>query len=374
MKYVISAFVILVLFSCCGYDSGNTAPGESAGADTLHYLVPYDSIGIDAGDSRYVFGDVLECRVFPDGSIGVLDWSITTVKFYTPEGEYIRKFNPEGTRSGQFRGLNRLDCDDSGIIMLADLFGGKLAWFNSEFSLIEEVVFTSQEGISPRCVYSVPDMGFVGFLPVFREPDSAGCEIALFRGSDEPEIIYRRKIALFDPCGNYQKATIMVFTADQNGRVYISDRSEETFSIACYSPEGDTLYCIDHDYEPVRRSQEDIDSSLELASQNWIDRTGNDEGFNLEPTEYHPAVHTMMVDGTGRLWVKGGGVDTLYHIFSDTGEFMYDCMLVMPDWQETSGWAVNIGPYGVVANTSNPERYPVVYMLEEVTEVVPLSE
>jgi hypothetical protein len=45
MKLIIITFVVLVLSSCCGYDSGKADPGESAGADTLHYLVTYDSIG-----------------------------------------------------------------------------------------------------------------------------------------------------------------------------------------------------------------------------------------------------------------------------------------------------------------------------------------
>ena len=187
MKFVMITFVVLLICSC-GDDFEESNPVESAAADTLHYLVPYDSIGVGTGNSCYIFGDVLECCVFPDGSIGVLDWSITTVKFYSPEGEYIQEFRPEGNGYGEFRGLNRLDCDDSGIMMLADLYGGKLAWFDREFSLIEELVFTSQEGVSPRCVYPLSDMGFIGFTPVFQYPDSAGCEIALFRGSDNPEI------------------------------------------------------------------------------------------------------------------------------------------------------------------------------------------
>ena len=62
------------------------------------------------------------------------------------------------------------------------------------------------------------------------------------------------------------------------------------------------------------------------------------------------------------------------HGFSETGEYLHDCTLIMPDWQEAGGWSVYIGSYGIIANTDNPEQYPVVYMLEEVTEEVPLSE
>lgn len=373
MKYVIFTFVVLVLCSC-GYESGKTAPGESVGVDTLHYLVPYDSIGIDIGDSCYVFGAIWGRCVFPDGTIGVLDRSIISVKFYTPEGEYIREFNPVGSGPGEFMGIDRMGCDEYGNIMLASFYDRKLAWFDPELSLIEEVMFTSGNRGGPMRVYPVSDTGFVVITSVFQEADSAGSEIALFRGSDEPEIIYRRRMTIFDQYGHFQAATRMIFTADRYGRVYIADSSEDIFNIVCYSPEGDTLYCIDLPYEPVRRSREEIDNLLERARQNWIDGTGSAEGFNWEPPEYHTSIQSMMVDGTGRLWVKGGGVDTLYKVFSETGEYLHDCTLVMPDWQEAGTWSVHIGPYGIVANTNDPEQYPVVYMLEEVIEVIPSSE
>ncbi len=373
MKLIMLTLVVLVICSC-GYDSGKTDPGEFAGADTLHFLVPYDSIGIDIGDSCYVFGDIWGRCTFPDGTIGILDKSSTSVKFYTPEGEYIREFNPMGRGPGEFMGIERLGCDEYGNIMLASFYDRKLAWFDPELSLIEEVMFTSGNRGGPMRVYPVPDTGFVVLTSVYQDPDSAGSEIALFRGSDEPETIYRRRLTLFDQLGNYQIATRMFFTTDQYGRVYIADSSMDTFSISCYSPEGDTLYCIDQPYEPVWRSQEEIDSAFEHARQNWIDGTGSAVGFNWEPPECHPSIQGMEVDGAGRLWVKGGGIDTLYKVFSETGEYVYDCTLVMPDWQEIGSWAVNIGPYGIVANTNNPEQYPVVYMLKEVTEVVPSSE
>ncbi len=373
MKFIVLTLAVLVICSC-GEDPGESAAAGRVVADTPFYLMPCDSIGIEIGDSCYVFGDIRARCVFPDGTIGVLDRSITTVKFYSPEGEYIREFSPEGSGPGEFLGLDRLGCDEYGNIMLASFYDRKLAWFDPEFSLIEEVIFTSGNRGGPMRVYPVPDTGFVVLTSIFQLPDSAGCEVALFRGSGEPETIYRSRLALYDQYGNYQIATGMIFITDHLGRVYIANRSTDTFNIICYSPEGDTLYCIDKPYEPVRRSQEEIDNALEGARQNWIDGTGSAEGFNWEPPEYHPSIRSMMVDGIGRLWVRGGGIDALYHVFSETGEYLHDCALVMPDWQGVDDWAVHIGPYGIIASTRNPELYPVVYMLEEVTEVDPQAE
>ncbi len=373
MKLIVLALVALVICSC-GEDSGESASVERVDADTLYYLMPCDSIGIDIGDSCYVFGDIWARCAFPDGTTGVLDRSTGSVKFYSPNGEYIREFKPLGSGPGEFMTIDRLGCDMLGNIMLASFYDRKLAWFDPEFSLIEEVMFTSGNRGGPMRVYPAPDTGFVVVTSIFQAPDSAGCVVALFRGSDEPEIIYRKRLTIFDQFGEYQVATSMIFNTDQYGNVYISDRSEDTFNIVCYSPGGDTLYCIDQPYEPVRRSQEEIDNALENARQNWIDATGSTAGFNWEPPEYHSSVSSIMVDGTGRIWVKGGGVDTLYKVFSGTGEYLNDCTLLMPDWQEIGSWSVNIGPHGIVASTDNPEMYPVVYMLEKVTEVIPSSE
>jgi hypothetical protein len=82
----------------------------------------------------------------------------------------------------------------------------------------------------------------------------------------------------------------------------------------------------------------------------------------------------MMVDGDGRLWVRDGAVDTLFHVFSGTGQYLFDCPLVMPCWQENGGWSVRINSNGIVASPRDPESYPLLYMLEEVVDVIQASD
>ncbi|MCD4775865.1 MAG: hypothetical protein K8S15_07420 [Candidatus Aegiribacteria sp.] len=88
----VAAICMLALLCSCGSDTGESEPVEVASADTLHYLVTYDSIGVEMGDSCYVFGDIWGRCVFPDGTIGVLDQSVSTVMFYSAGGDYLREF------------------------------------------------------------------------------------------------------------------------------------------------------------------------------------------------------------------------------------------------------------------------------------------
>lgn len=361
MRYIAAASLFLFLFSC---GEGENESVDTAVQDTVHCLVPYDSIGVEVGDSCYMFGSIWGRCTFPDGTIGVLDHSFGVVKFYSPEGEYLSEFAPAGGGPGEFTSIDRLGCDEHGNMMLAGFYDRKMAWYDRNLELLDEVVITSSRS-GPMKAYPAPDTGYVVITQIFEEPLSAGSEVALFRGSQEPEVTYRKRLAPFDQFGDYQIKTAMVFTADQDGRVYIADESFDTFSIACCTPEGDTLYVIERPHEPVRRPQEEIDRVLELARRRWTEATGSPAGFEWEPPEFYPSIASLAVDGEGRLWVGSGNDNTLFHIFDHSGEYLHDCTLMMPRWQDPGRWAVDINPYGILASTGDPELYPIVYMLRE---------
>jgi hypothetical protein len=88
-------------------------------------------------------------------------------------------------------------------------------------------------------------------------------EVALYRGSDEPLIVYGRRLAPYDPYGNFQSVTQMICTTDLTGRIYLADVIERQFSIVCMSADGDTLFLIDIPHEPVRRPREELDAQLD---------------------------------------------------------------------------------------------------------------
>lgn len=367
-RILLSAVVSLT--SC----ANNPDSHASAENDTLHFLVPRDSIGIEMGDPRYMFGSIGALCTFPDGSIGVLDRTTGIVSFYTHAGEYAGEFGPLGSGPGEFVHPAQLGCDESGNIMITSANDRKIAWFSPTFELLSESVGTSADMFGPVRSCPAPDLGCIAISTVMQRPDSMGMEVALYRGSDQPVVVYRRRLAPADRSSDFQNSTNMVFTADRDGTVFIADRSTDAFSIACCTSEGDTLFCIDEPYEPEGRTAEEIEVLRERARQNWISATGSPAGFTYEPPEYHYSMRELSVDGAGRLWVRASADPSRFRVYDNSGMFLYECSIRMPDWQETRDWNITINPYGIVACTSDPELFPVVYMMEEAIEVVSLSE
>ncbi len=361
----LTAVGTVVLASACG---GTEAEGPGAAeSDTLRYLAPYDSIGVAEGDTAYVFGDVWGACSFPDGTVGVLDRSMGVVRLYDADGEHIRSLRPVGTGPGELGTPDRIDCDSGGNIMLASFYDRKMVWLTPSGEPMDEIVLTGGGRSGPMKAYAAPDTGFVAITMVYAEPDSAGTEVALFRGSTEPVVSYARRMALFDPHGLYQRATGMVCGVDGEGRVAVADMSTERYEVVCHSPDGDTLFVIERPFEPVRRSREEMERDMELARQNWLEAVGSLEGFEFVPREYERAITALGFDGEGRLWVRSGTEDETFHVYDASGEHLYDCGMRMPEWQEPGGWSVRVGRYGMLASTGDPELFPVVYMLEEVS-------
>jgi len=359
-------FSVIAVASCGG--ERETAATIDSQPDSIHCLLPCDSIGVELGDSTYMFGDIWGRCVFPDGTTGILDQAGGTVSFFSGDGEFIRSFSPMGEGPGEFTSIDRLGCDENGNIMIASFYGRKIAWFDSDLELIDEIRFTSTRS-GPVKAYPTSDLGTVAITLVFSGEDSAGTEVSLFRGAVEPEVTYRRRMALFDQFGQYQLETDIKACCDLQGRVAVADRSYDTYNIVCYSANGDTLFVIDEPFERTRRSREDIDREIAVAENNWREAVGSLAGFNYEPDENAPSIHSLGFDSRRRLWVRSGVDTSVYSIYDSTGVFQYRCYLRMPSWQIVRNWNVEFSPYGILASPADPEMYPLVYVLKE--EIVP---
>ena len=98
MKTSMIIIFVLLLLASCG-DEGEV-PAEELQNDTREnstalpeidiYLKVTDSIGIDIGDSNYVFGKPTLALHSPGGDIAILDIQKLCILFYSPEGEYIQ--------------------------------------------------------------------------------------------------------------------------------------------------------------------------------------------------------------------------------------------------------------------------------------------
>ncbi len=366
-----TSILLILVFTACEQES---APTETVvlAADTLHFLVPYDSIGVEVGDSTLMFGSVWKATYLADGRIAILDGSIGTVRFYSGEGDYIASFAPTGEGPGEFTRLNKMKADTEGNLYLGGIADRKLAVFDSNLNLVKEIGFYSSNRISPYVISCAPDSSVVLRSFVYSpEADSAGIEIALFDSSSDPETVYRRRMAPSEHGMGITRETAMAFTVGLDGRVYTADMNVDSYRIICYSAGGDSLFSFGiDDYQRDFIPDSVLEADRANMRQQYINYYGTDEGFVYEQETCYIPIVSLAVDSLGRIWVRGERDGETSDIFDSEGNFLYSIKLKTPTWQAADRWSCWISPNGILATPSNPELYPVVYMLEEVTEVV----
>ncbi len=337
--------------------------------DQHHYLIPIDSIGVEVGDSNYVFGDVWGSCITADGEIAVLDKSASVIRFFTNTGSFTRDFSPLGEGPGEFLSIDRMSFDPSGNLLLGSYYDRKMAWYDTDLNLIREIVFTTSTKSGPMKLMPGEDLCAIAKYSVLAGEDSIGTEIALYTDDETPAVIYRRRLIKFEEGTNYQMLTGMTYGVGSDGRVFVSNSEAIDFLVTCFSADGDSLFSFGLDsFESIRKSDEMIAEQTERVLNQYVQHNGSAEGFSYSPNPFYQPITSISIDGSGKIWIRGEANSLMANVFSSNGEFLYTCEGRFPDWQETDGWNLRIGNNGILADPRNPEMYPVVYMMEEIVE------
>ena len=363
----------LAIFASCGSEETPESDSDNVTVDTLHYLVPFDSIGVELGDSTMMFGSIWGTTYTPEGNIAILDGTFRGIRFFTADGEHLFDFTPQGEGPGEFLKLNRMAFDEEGNLYLAGTNDRKVALYDSDLNFVREVLFTGSSRSYPTRFACAPESAFVIMTGIFNGSDSAGFEIALFSDNSIPDVIYRRRIAHTSGGMSFSNLTGMTFAVGANGNVYIANTDRETHLITCYSPEGDSLFTFGHEnYQPSVRSDSLIEALRTSALEQYVNYYGTVDGFNYDlPAEFHSIV-SIGVDHMNRIWVRGEEHSTRADVFNESGEFLYTLQAILPAWQDPGGWNMRICNEGVLIDPRDPEMYPVVYQMQEEIEIVSL--
>lgn len=361
-------FTVLLCNCGAGHEEDHA---ETAASDTLHYVVPFDSLGIESGDSLYMLGDIWAASYTLDFNIAVLDRTLSGVRFYSSDGVHLYDFIPSGEGPGEFSSLDCMCIDSDGNLMLGGYYDRKVALYNADLDFIREIIYGTAR-VGPVKMAPGTDSTFVLMNSVLKN-DSVGTEIALFRDRDQPLVDYRTRMVAYTPDVNYQAQTGMVFTTSNEGRVFIADRVTDQYWITCYSQQGDSLFEFGfEDYEPVLKPDSLVESQRSRALDQYVRYYGTSEGFSFDPMyDYYMPITSLAVDSLDRIWVRGEENSSIADVFSPDGEFLYTCQGVFPDWQESDGFNLRINDRGILADPRNPAQYPVVYQMREKIQIIP---
>jgi len=356
-----------ILAAGCGGRGGRNLVPDWAEGVPRRTLSVTDSIGIEIGDSNYVFGQIAAVEWTPDGSIAVLDLKKCIVQIYGSDGGYRATIGRRGSGPGEFLMPSAITFRESdGSLAVADAMAAKIQTFDSTGALIGEI-----SGFFPAVpvqITAVDSASMVGMKPEFEQNDDGmfmGMVLARWEGADiEPSVVYHRAMAPFDPTDIAGSMSDMfLFDATVDGRVFLAPMSPEEYVVKGYEPDGTLFLTIERPYDPVPKTDEEIAEEKAFVRERMIASGMPPEMASWEPRPFKSSIGGVIVTPDDRIWVRRGWVnEVIFDVFDLEGSLVETVTVDYPG--DTEYWSVTVGEGGFLAFDTNPDNWSRVYLLE----------
>jgi len=363
MRRLAPSVLVLLAFIGCG------PPGETSGeASPAVVLTPLDSVGIELGDERFVFGVIASVEFLPNGRLLVLDSNRQTLRVFSVSGEYLAGFGGPGEGPGELLSSRDMAVMGSGIVAVTDPRAGEFELFDADTGYAGTLM-----GFTPRAPFTIDASGdlVVGHQGLFnREEGTNGEALAGWKlDSPEPAVVFFEEWSRFDPeqmAARFMDPDPPIEVMDSI--VYYSPLASESYEILAFDPGGNSLPSLTRpDYSPVPKTSEELDLEMELYEQRRQQLLGMGRGGpamageSYTPSEFHFAVVSLGVDSEGRLWARRGhGGQPVFDLYDTaTGEWIGTAS----GPAHMGSWTFVVTPYGIAAYEEDPLDYPRVLLL-----------
>lgn len=380
MKLLLLLPLAVLLISGCGTSepvdseetseitADNTGDTTNEEAYTLpvadSYLTVIDSIGVELGDSNFVFGAIHAAGFAPNGDVAIMDVQKASVSLFSADGEFIRSIGREGSGPGEFRMPITFAFRPEGGLIVADGMGSKLVFFDENYELLSET--SPFIPAPPGQIVPIDGMEIIGMKPDFEQNEdgmSMGFTVARWgMESAEPLQVYYSQMSPFNPSDlSAMTDDIALFTATRDGRVFTAPMSSEDYVFTAWSAEGEELYTFEKDdFEKVEKTQTEMDLETELVNARMIAQGMPPSMANWEPDTYRTAIMGLFIDGLDRLWVaRGTDVVNTFDVFDLDGNLLFTASL--DAGEAATRWDTFIGKENFICFDMQPEDYPRVF-------------
>ncbi len=233
------------------------------------------SIGVKAGDEKYMFGNRLYFNTDMEGSFFVTDWDRKRIQKYDASGQYVLTIGRQGQGPGEFQNVWRPQFDKDGNLYVTDISNRKIVFFDKDGRLLREQkipgvssdilinnhgyyvttqsTFPEDQAEKPVSTFGVFDAQFQLISEIHRETRD------LIAPSGGGEDAVARSLAgiisqdAFKPVVSYQLAP--------DDTLYFG--YPQDYAVELYTPEGKLKHIIKREYEPKGISEEDKKAFLE---------------------------------------------------------------------------------------------------------------
>ncbi|NOQ23298.1 MAG: hypothetical protein GQ565_11715 [Candidatus Aegiribacteria sp.] len=381
MKYLCMGLIIALCVNCAEQPPTDDIAFRGAeeesiltvGADV--YLTVTDSIGAEFGDSNYVFGEIVDADIMPNGNIVVLDRQKAQITVFSPSGTFIgivcRKGNgpgelqlPSSLGMASFPLIERecvIDSIEPGLVV-CDVINHKLIYFNSN---LEHMIDVNDFFPSPPVRLSGVEGGtIIGMQPQYQNSEERslmGFIVAKWEiGEQDPSTVYFERMSPYHPNDlSTMHSNTIVFGTTPEGTVFTAPLSSEVYEITAWNSEGEEIFTIiDASFEMVSKTQDEIDFETEIVRNRMPESMAT-----WEPNPYRSAIEGIWYDDQNRIWVNRGTIQTKYFdIYNMDGNHLFTASIDAGD--RSKSWHVQIQGNRFIAFDVNPELYPQIFIGE----------
>lgn len=347
-RWIPVAFVTVGLAPCVALAQPTVANPDTPAGDRVEAdLEELFDLGGYSDAPEEFFGVVANAILDDRGNSYFLDEQLCEVRVFDPEGNYLRSFGREGEGPGEFRQARDLLHLPDGRVGVVYGQQTRMATYGLDGSIGED------RGLVPEGVR-------FAFL---MDAQSRGGRIVIQQHAStiqDNEMTSTMSMVAIDSEGQVthtysEKSNTQKLTSD---RISISIRSEDftnawvlledgslalnespdEYRIDILGPDGELVRTITRDYEPLRRSDEEIERLRRERRERREEGRGDDDPDGIEP--FHSVIQSLHVGPDGNLWVMTGrgrfgeGVpeDTLgtFDVFDPAGHFVRQVAVDVP--------------------------------------------
>ena len=375
MKNFIPSLLILpviALLSCASQDGDEVPVGSVVPPETLTVAVE-DTIGLMMGDSSYVFGNITEAEIGPEGNIYVLDGLLCRLSIFSPEGEHLGSTGRAGSGPGEYQYPRSMALYEDGSLVISDWPGATITYLQPDLSF--DTVLATFGQLSPHSVEPLPGGEYVGGGLEYRtggEMPEGDLFLARYGRAVDPKAVLWRSPLMIDVVMENGEAEVYISNADAvwdtspDGVVYLTVRSDSTWWFMGMSQEGDTLLYLDRDWERVPKSPEELAMGEYMESLSFSDNSSTSISRRRDTENVIPwrqAISSIDVDDQGRIWLGQGWRDQpVFEVYDEEGSLLF--VAAVPALAGTDGIEYSIRGSRIVGYDTEPMDYPKVYLMD----------
>lgn len=252
---LIVVLVVLFLFTGCsgGKDSGGQLKTPVYNPQ-LAFEIRGDLPSLEGTPQEFAW--VFYLDLDSQGNIYLADLPSSSVKKYTPTGEFIKSFGARGTGPGELgRPSFIMILDD--VVYLGDLSHQRLVSFDTEGVFLENIPLTTGVPFQPL---AVGNGKFAAIRVTFQQTEKGAYrnfDLELLNLKMEGLGVMRKYKSLFDPRHNDFLERYAVFAVGKD-RVYSAELSDTLYEIKVFDFNGKQVETIRKDFTPVPYNDEEL--------------------------------------------------------------------------------------------------------------------